>query len=331
MNQRLRSALIAATLLGLAAPALGNGDEHWSRQFPAPQSTTKMGPGTGMSDGNTSPRVRRVKWHDGKLWMAGAWESGVSAVNPTKSLRNEYWYLWTWSPELGYQPVCYFHTTKGGAGPDGQIFDFTWLPDGRLVIAGSFTRLDNPGGTRYHRVNALAVYNPEEPTANKWQPLGSFQYNGTVSEGGSIESIAYDSQGNDLYIGGTFGGIKGVYSPKLHRYDFDTGFYEPCAPGVWGAKPIVHRIKIDASTNPSTVWVGGKFQWTAGNGQNPAVSDSTARYSTGLAKFQLGNGWTTFPLEQSKATIAFRFLMRITNLARASWWRSMSFPKSCSR
>ena len=253
-----------------------------------------------MSDGNTAPRVRRVQWHNGKLYMSGAWEAGISATNLTKSQRNEYWHMWSWSPTEGYQPVVWFHTSQGGCGPDGQIHDFTFLPDGRLVVAGAFTRVDNPGGTRYHRVNALAVYDPNEPTANKWRPLGSFQYNGTVSEGGAIDAIAYDPQGNDLYIGGTFGGLRGVHSGHLHRYDFDTGSYEPCEPGLDGAKPTVHRLQVDASTNPSTVWVGGKFHYTAGNGQNPAVSDSTARYSTGLAKFQLGQGWTTFPLEQSK-------------------------------
>ncbi|MEZ6196759.1 MAG: hypothetical protein R3F20_13705 [Planctomycetota bacterium] len=290
-------ALVVAAFLAVGANAQ---DEHWSRQFKKPASTTKMGPGTGMSDGNTKPRVRRVKWHDGRLWMSGAWESGVSAAEPGKSRRNEYWHLWTYSPTAGYEPVCWFHTTDGGAGPDGQIFDFEWLPDGRLVVAGSFTRLDNPGGTRFHRVNALAIYDPNEPTADKWKPLGNFQYNGTVSAGGSIEAIAYDPNGNDLYIGGTFEGIRGVHSPKIHRYDFDTGSFEPVAPGVWGQKALVHRIKIDASTKPSKVYVGGKFHYTAGDGQNPAVSTATSRYSTGFAMYRPGEGWTTFPLAQSK-------------------------------
>ena len=85
-------ALVPALILGLNAVALAQGgDEHWSRQFPAPQNTTKMGPNTGMSDGHTSPRVRRVQWHDGKLWMAGAWEAGISATDTSKRYPNEYW------------------------------------------------------------------------------------------------------------------------------------------------------------------------------------------------------------------------------------------------
>ncbi|MEQ9643153.1 MAG: hypothetical protein RIM84_24235 [Alphaproteobacteria bacterium] len=281
--------------------AAAPGDEHWSKQFPAPAKTTAMTPATGMADGVGKPRLRQVKWHDGKLWMSGAWGPGVSATDITKQLRNELWHLWTWSPEAGYEAVVYFHTNKGGAGPDGQIYDFLWLPDGRLVVAGGFTRVDNPGGTRYHRVNALAVYDPNEPTANKWQPLGSFQYNGTVSDTGSIEAIAYDPQGNDLYIGGTFAGILNGNSEKLHRYDFDTGSYEPVPPGVHGQKARVRRIKVDTSTTPSTIYVAGRFQYTAGDGQQPRVSSSTARYSPGIAKWQAGKGWTTFPEAASEA------------------------------
>lgn len=293
--------LAASLLLTLVATSSTRaGDEHWSRQFKKPAQPTRMGPGTGMSDGNTKPSVTQVEWHGDKLWMAGAWEAGVDSDDLTKQQRNEYWHLWTWSPTAGYESVCYFHSANGGAGPDGKLQAFTWLPDGRLVVAGSFTRLDNPGGTRYHRVNALAVYHPDEPTANKWRPLGSFQYNGTVSEGGSIEALAYDPQGNDLYIGGTFGGIGGVHSAFIHRFDFDTNSYEPVPPGLAGAKPNVHKLWVDTSTKPSTVYVGGKFHYTAGDGQNPAVSGSTARYSTGFASYQEGAGWTTFPLAQSK-------------------------------
>ena len=296
MHGTQRVLLAGLALIALGAVEAQAGDEHWSRQFKKPAQSTAMGAETGMSDGTGKPRFRRAKWHDGKLWMAGHWEAGASALDTTKRQLNEAWSLWTWSPSEGYQPVCWFHTSQGGRGPDGQIYDFVWLPDGRMVIAGAFTRLDNPGGTRYHRVNALAVYDPNEPTANKWQPLGSFQYNGTVSEGGIIESLAYDPQGNDLYLGGTFGGIGGGNSPFFHRYDFDTNSYEPIPPGVRGQKPIVHRLLVDTTTKPSTVYLAGKFHHTAGNGLTPgAVSTSTDRFSTGLASFQLGVGWRTFP------------------------------------
>lgn len=294
-------AALAAALL-FAAPALAQ-DQHWSRQFAKPARSTQMGPGTGMSDGGGKPTVTRAAWHDGRLWMAGSWEAGVDATDLTRQLRNDYWHLWTYSPEAGYQVVCHYHSSQGGQGPDGKIYDFVFLPDGRIVVGGSFTRIDNPGGNRYHGVNGLAVFDAKEPTADRWQPLGTCQYNGTVSAGGTVKALAYDPQGNDLWIGGTFGGIRMAppYSFKVHRYDFDTQSYEPLRPGFGGQKPEIKRIKVDASTTPSTIWFGGKFHWTAGDGQNPKVSGSTAVYSTGLAAYREGSGWRTFPGKRAVA------------------------------
>lgn len=68
--------------------------------------------------------------------MAGAWEPGLHPADLTKQQPNVYWHLWTWSPETGHEAVCWFHTARGGAGPDGKIQDFLWLPDGRLVVGG---------------------------------------------------------------------------------------------------------------------------------------------------------------------------------------------------
>ena len=295
--------LLAGIVIIANGAAQGADDQHWSLQFAKPANTQSMSPATGMASGNSKPVVNRVKWHDGKLWMAGYWAPGVSALDMSKRLQNQSWHLWSWSPEYGYEVYSYLHTVKGGSGPDNQISDFVFLPDGRIVVVGGFTRVDNPNGTRYHRVNALAVYNPNEPTANKWQPLGTFQYNGTVSETGSLEAIAYDPQGNDLYVGGSHAGIlAGEWednSPKIHRYDFDTGYYEPMSPGVNGVKAFVRRIKVDTTTTPSTIYVAGKFQYTGGNGLSPTVSESTARYSPGIATWQEGVGWTTFPREGS--------------------------------
>ena len=290
----IRAALIGLTL---AAPLLA-GNEHWSRQFKAAKRVAEMGPGTGMSAGNTKPTIEKAKWHGGRLWMAGAWEAGISAETK-KPQRNEYWHLWTWSPVEGWQPFAWFHSAQGGSGPDGKILDFLFLPDGRLVVAGSFTRLDNPGGNQYHRVNALAVWDPKEPTANRWKPLGTFQYNGTISEGGSISALEYDPQGNDLYIGGTFAGMRGAQSPFIHRWDLDTNSFQPIEPGVHGQKPQIYRIQADTRTKPSTIYVAGKFHYTGGDGQSPSAG-GTSLYSTGFAAWQEGKGWTSFPTNPDK-------------------------------
>lgn len=275
-----------------------DGDQHWSRQFAKPKSSTAMLPSSGLTDAGGKARIKKALWHEGKLWMAGVWESGVDARDLRKRKPNQYWHLWTWSPEHGYQVHAHFSGAQGGRGPDGVINDFLFLPDGRLVVAGEFTRLGNPGGNRYHKVNALAIYDEKIAGPNKWRPLGSVQYNGTVSNGGSIKTIAYDPQANDLYIGGAFPGItfkKPEKSNAIHRYDFDTGQYLPIMPGFGGSKPDVYRIRVDTSTKPSTVYIGGKFHYTDGNGLNPEIAASTAKYSTSFAAWQAVKGWTTFP------------------------------------
>lgn len=277
------------------------GNEHWSRQFPKPKRLAEMKAGTGISTGHSKPHVTQAKWHAGRLWMSGAWEAGLRAETG-KQKPNEYWYLWTWSPIEGYQPICYFNN-QSGSGPDGKILDFEFLPDGRLVVVGSFTRLDNPGGNRYHRVNAAAIYDASLADVNKWRPIGSFQYNGTVSAGGSIYCVEYDPKGGHLYLGGTFGGIrvgKGVAgSPFIHRVHLESGAWERLAPGVHGAKPIVRSIFADTSTTPSTIWIAGKFHYTGGDGQNPAAG-GTSRQSTCFAKWQEGKGWTRYPVDHPK-------------------------------
>ncbi len=273
-------------------------NEHWSRQFKKPDKVSEMSAITGMSDGVGSPTIAQVKWHDGKLWFSGNWESGVSGEDPTESKLNTYWNLWTWSPVDGYEAVVYFHTAQGGAGPMGVINDFLWLPDGRLVVGGEFTRIDNPGGTRYREVQALAVFDANEPTANKWQPLGSFQYNGTVSGGGSIYKLAYDTQGNDLYMSGTFGGIPATLSFQIHKYDLDDQTYKPLERGVYGTNPkFVETMLIDESTTPSTLYIGGSFKWVGGDGDEEQ-GGGTALYTDAVASYQDGRddgfGWRSY-------------------------------------
>ncbi|HQL01918.1 MAG: hypothetical protein BWY01_01564 [Synergistetes bacterium ADurb.Bin155] len=293
-------AILVAVTLSAPAVFAAEGDEHWSRQFPKPAQTTQMSAATGMSDGTGAPSVRRVKWHDGKLWFAGVWEAGVDARDFSKKLTNQSWHLWTWSPERGYEVVAFFHTSHGGVGPDGVIDDFVFLPDGRIVVGGEFMRLDNPGGNRYHGVNALAVFDPGEPGPDRWRPLGRVQYNGTISPGGSIQSLDYDPRGDCLYIGGSFAGAPlelPMRSNAFHRFNFKTGTYEIIPSGPGGAHPRVQRIFVDTSTDPSTIYIGGTWHYLSGNGIEPGSTLSTASYSTGFAAWREDVGWMPYPAD----------------------------------
>lgn len=138
---------------------------------------------TGMSDGNGSPNTEKALWYKGKLYMAGNWKCGISPDDPGKRDVNIHWRMWTWHPKEGYAPVVWQHSARGGDGPDGVINDFCFLPDGRLVVVGEFNRIHNVHGHNYHRSNGLAVFNPKEPTANRWQPLvKSVQHNAPAAD-----------------------------------------------------------------------------------------------------------------------------------------------------
>ena len=294
----LRIAGLVVAIVMAATAWAADEDEHWSRQFPKPDRSTEMTAGTGMSDGVGAPSVRSLAWHDGKLWIAGTWETGVDPTNLAEGETNVRWHLWTWSPTDGYQVIAYYHSARGGVGPDGVINDFAFLPDGRLVVAGEFTRVDNVGGNRYHNVNALAIYDPSEPGPDPWRPLGRVQYNGTISPGGSLQSIAYDPQGNDLYIGGGFEGAElapPMRSSAFHRFDFDSGTYETILYGPAGGHPRVRHIQVDTSTNPSTIYIGGSWHYLGGNGLSPDLSESTSFYSTGFAAWRDDTGWIPYP------------------------------------
>lgn len=296
-----RNILYAGSLLLALATSVSAGEEHWSRQFKWPDSSYKMGPNTGMSDGSGKPQIKVVKYHDGKLWFGGIWSPGVSGWNAGKRQLNHSWHIWTYSEQEGWRAFAHAHSAQGGVGPTGTIEDFLWLPDGRMVVVGGIRKLYNPGGIEYFRVAGLAIYNPKEPGPNKWKPLGSFQQNG-VGATGYLYCLAYDPQGNDLYMGGSFAGIRGKesqlkepLSPGIHKYDFDTGSYELVFPGIKGGKATVRKIHVDTSTKPSTIYIAGGFKYTGGNGLNPSKSKSTARHTAGFAKYQEGKGWTLFP------------------------------------
>lgn len=295
-----RVLLCAAAALALGAGIARAGDEHWSRQFGKPADISKLAPNTGMIN---EPRVHVAKWHEGKLYMGGNWPTNHDLA--TGETGNRWTWLWTWSPEHGYEVLAHFGLPRGGAGPNGRVHDFIWLPDGRMVVGGEFQQLDNPGGTRFFHVKGLAVYDPKEPTADKWRPMGgSFQYHGSMG-GPAVKSLAFDPQSNSIYVGGSFTGIpKGddPFSPGVHRLDLASGMIEAMPPGLRGGN--VNRVVVDTRTKPSTVYVGGDFLWTAGNGRLPTLSpnETTARFSVALASYQEGKGWTTYPPDLEEGT-----------------------------
>jgi hypothetical protein len=299
MNKVNRFVLCFFVLVVMVALPLSGycGDNsHWSKQFPKPATSTQMTGATGMSDGSGAPTVNMAKWYKGKLYLAGRWENALNAKDVTKRESNIIWYLWTWHPEKGYEAMAWRHSAQGGDGPYGVLNDFLFLPDGRLVIGGEFTEIGNLKGHTYHRVKGLCVYNPKEPTANRWTPLvSSVQHNAP----GNIQTLAYDPHGNDLWVGGSFKGYRMEemehFCFGVQKYDFDSKQWNIMVPGVRGGTGL-RKIKVDTSTTPSTIYMAGRFSHTGGNGLGPAEPSSTDRFSTGFAAWKADEGWITFPL-----------------------------------
>jgi len=282
-------------------------DIHWSRQFPKPSNTQAMNGKTGMSEGSGIPTINKAVWHRGKLYMCGNWQAGLTADVPAKADPNVNWRMWTWHPEEGYRALVWQGSTAlGGDGPDGKLSDFLWLPDGRLVVAGGFISLYNRYGHNYFRLNGIAVFDENEPTANRWKPLiPSVQHNSPP--GGQIQSIAYDPNADELWIVGGFQGfrfdpVEGVKNnqPNVQVYSFRTGTYQNMIPGLRGGRGI--KVHIDPRTNPSTVYLGGAFHIVGGDGEVKG-NGGCGWYSTGFCAYRRDIGFIPYPSKARDSVI----------------------------
>ena len=89
-GRRWVGAILLAVASSLVASAwAAGGDENWSLQFPQPAQVAQMSAATGMSDGVGQPSVRKLEWHEGKLWIAGRWEAGLLSAQVQVQLRGE--------------------------------------------------------------------------------------------------------------------------------------------------------------------------------------------------------------------------------------------------
>jgi len=282
-------------------------DIHWSRQFPKPSSTQAMNGKTGMSEGSGIPTINKAVWHRGKLYMCGNWQAGISAELPVRMDPNVNWRMWTCNPEEGYRALVWQGSTAtGGDGPDGKLSDFLWLPDGRLVVAGGFISLHNRYGHNYFRLNGLAVFDENEPTANRWKPLiKSVQHN--APSGGQIQSIAYDPNADELWIVGGFQGFRfdpaqgsKLNQPNVQVYSFRTGTYKDMIPGLRGGRGT--KVYIDSRTNPSTVYLGGAFHIVGGDGDVKG-NGGTGWYSTSFCAYRSDVGFIPYPSKARDSVI----------------------------
>ncbi|HKX62524.1 MAG TPA: Calx-beta domain-containing protein, partial [Verrucomicrobiae bacterium] len=114
-------------------------------------------------------------------------------------------------------------------GPNGRIMDFVELPDGRIVIGGDFTQVDNQPQERLARLLSTGQL---DATFNA----------GGVTGGPQVNSVDVQADGK-IVLGGSFNRVGPGYRPFIARVHangaLDTGFFPSS-----GANAEVHRVKV---------------------------------------------------------------------------------------
>lgn len=122
----------------------------------------------------------------------------------------------------------------------GIVYDIAALPDGKIIIVGSFTSVGGQPRNRIARLNANGTLDTSTPLFN-------------AAADGTIETVAVQADGK-LLIGGQFTQINGFTASKLARIYGEDGsldaFWFPSVDGT------VQSIAIESG---STALIGGAF------------------------------------------------------------------------
>lgn|GEM_PF-3465255 len=163
-----------------------------------------------------------------RLAALGVALPGVSAAGSTGD----------WSPVGDVNPEAF----------DGTIYAAAGLPDGRIVVGGSFTTVYGVAAT------GLAAYDPATET---WSALG-----GGVESGSLAPPVVYALvvAGGRLYLGGDFDTAGGIAVPNVAAYDPATGAFSALGTSPWSVTAAVRAL---AGIPGGSVLIGG--QGTASN------------------------------------------------------------------
>ena len=114
-------------------------------------------------------------------------------------------------------------------GPNGAVRDFVEQPDGRIIIAGEFTQIDNQPRERLARLQSTGAL---DDTFNT----------GGISGGPQVNSVARQADGK-IVFGGAFNRVGPGFRPFIARVHgngaLDTGFFPSS-----GANGEVHHVQV---------------------------------------------------------------------------------------
>ena len=156
----------------------------------------------------------------------------------------------------------YDSTFNVGSGANGEVLDVLVQPDGRVVLAGSFSFVQGVARGGIARLNAN----------------GSLDTGFNVGSGANstVEKIVLQSDGK-LVLGGSFTSFNGARANRIVRLNANGTIDSTFDPGS-GANATVRSIAVDTSGN---LFVGGDF---SGPSFSAAVTNKTV--ASGIATLQ---------------------------------------------
>ncbi|HEU5396759.1 MAG TPA: hypothetical protein VFV81_06305, partial [Verrucomicrobiae bacterium] len=279
---------LAAAILLLSFPTVHGsvpGDEHWDSQF-------------GLV--GTSDRLQAISIFNNKIYVG----SVFFAAGNTKA-----------NSVAGYDGTNWFRLNNG-VSPPNNAFVYDLANDGtNLYLAGSFTNVDNSGARGMARWDGnnwwpLAGGNPNSLAAcikivgTNFFVGGAFTTNGGVTVNGLARwdgsgwhalgsgvaggtpgtyVLAMESDGTNLYVGGSFTQAGGITASNVARWNGSTwsamgnGFATGFSGGIYALQKFGNDIYIGGSFTNSPLGIYNFARWDGaawspvGTGANGAV------------------------------------------------------------
>jgi hypothetical protein len=129
------------------------------------------------------------------------------------------------------------------------VYDAIRLPDGRIVLGGSFQDMGGVTAADY-----FALWN-----GSSWSAFGSAVNN-------PVYAFALDASGDILYFGGDFTTVGGVTYNRIGQYQISTATFSRGVGPTFGVNSTVNDMVWDSANN--VLWLVGTFTSAGGSARN---------------------------------------------------------------
>lgn len=153
-------------------------------------------------------------------------------------------------------PDAAFSGIGAGPSPSNSLIDnIIVLPNGKIMIGGSFTSYNNAAAVKIARLNADGSLD------------NTFTSNPGVggTNNGSISKMAYDTSSQKMYVGGSFGSINGTVVTRIARLNSDGTVDTTFDTGTGTSQGFDSTVSEILVLNTGKIIVGGTFASYNGN------------------------------------------------------------------